>query len=331
MTYLQKITTLAQDGKLPVAVAEIMRQLYLSYMEAVRSNHLSVQDAESTLERLSDCVILQIANPYHFEPLHQRINHPIDYYQLGIDFLRPLVNMEQSKVYGLDVLDDVETKLKKGENVVFLANHQIEADPQAISILLENTHQHLAENMIFVAGHRVISDPLAVPFSLGRNLICIYSKKHVNHPPEQKAEKVMHNQKAIQKMLAALSEGGKCIYVAPSGGRDRPDAHGKIHPAKFDPQSIDLFFLIAKKAERPTHFYPLTLSTYSLLPPPDKVEKEIGEIRRANVAPVYLHFGKEVDLDAIVHDVEGKKEKSKKRADLLWQIVNNHYKSLGNL
>ena len=55
--------------------------------------------------------------------------------------------------------------------------------------MLEKEHPRLAEEMIFVAGHRVISDPLAVPLSIGRNLICIYSKKHIENPPEVKAAK----------------------------------------------------------------------------------------------------------------------------------------------
>ena len=79
--------------------------------------------------------------------------------------------------------------LKKGHNVVFLANHQIEADPQAISILLDERFPGIAPEMIFVAGERVITDPLAVPFSMGRSLLCIYSKRYIDNPPEQKADK----------------------------------------------------------------------------------------------------------------------------------------------
>jgi glycerol-3-phosphate O-acyltransferase len=30
-----------------------------------------------------------------------------------------------------------------------------------------------------VAGDRVTTDLLAMPFSMGRNLLCIFSKKHV--------------------------------------------------------------------------------------------------------------------------------------------------------
>ena len=60
-------------------------------------------------------------------------------------------------------------------------------------------------------------------------------------------------------MSSLLSEGGKVIYVAPSGGRDRKNLNDKIVVAPFDPQSIEMFSLMARKAKKPTHFYPLSL------------------------------------------------------------------------
>jgi glycerol-3-phosphate O-acyltransferase len=94
--------------------------------------------------------------------------------------------------------------------------------------------------MVFVAGHRVTTDPLAVPFSRGRNLLSIYSKKYVDADPEKKQERLLHNQRTIKRMGQLLSEGGYCIYVAPSGGRDRKDQKtGKVEAAAFDPQSIE--------------------------------------------------------------------------------------------
>ena len=41
------------------------------------------------------------------------------------------------------ILKTIVDSLEKGENAIFLANHQTEADPQAISILLEDTFPHL--------------------------------------------------------------------------------------------------------------------------------------------------------------------------------------------
>ena len=243
--------------------------------------------------------------------------------------IRPLIDLDHSNIHGQDQVDQIENYLSKGENVILFANHQTEPDPQVISILLEEKHPNLAEEMIFVAGHRVVTDPLAVPLSKGRNLLCIYSKKHIEHPKELEAEKFLHNQRTMKKMSELLSKGGKCIYVAPSGGRDRPDTQGKVEVAKFDPSSIDLFLLIAQKAKTPTHFFTLALATYALLPPPNVVEKEIGERRHANSAPVHLHFGDEIIWDQIPAQPHvNKKERSKMRAEYIWSKVQQDYSSI---
>lgn len=60
------------------------------------------------------------------------------------------------------------------------------------------------------------------PFSMGRNLLCVYSKKHMEDDPEKKQAKMNSNRKTMVTMQRMLNEGGKIIWVAPSGGRDRP-------------------------------------------------------------------------------------------------------------
>ena len=208
-----------------------------------------------------------------------------------------------------------------------LANHQTEPDPQVISLLIEKIDPILAKEMIFIAGHRVTSDPLAVPLSLGRNLLCIYSKKHISHPPEKKGEKILHNQRTLKEMQTLLNEGGHCIYVAPSGGRDRFDAiTGHVQIAPFDPQSVELFGLLGSRAERLVHFYPLALKSYDLMPPPGQVEKELGEKRVIHFTPVYLSFGKEVEMESFAGSEDAnKKEKRIRRAEYIWSQVCKEY------
>lgn len=36
----------------------------------------------------------------------------------------------------------------QGHNIVFISNHQTEADPAVIALLLEATHPRIAENMV---------------------------------------------------------------------------------------------------------------------------------------------------------------------------------------
>ncbi len=98
-------------------------------------------------------------------------------------------------------------------------------------------------------------------------------------------------------MSELLSEGGKAIYVAPSGGRDRPNAEGTVEVAPFDPQSIEMFYLMTQRAGHPTHFHPMTLKTYELLPPPQTVQVELGEVRTAKRAGIHMAIGPSIDME----------------------------------
>ncbi|CAM9954403.1 unnamed protein product, partial [Ectocarpus sp. 4 AP-2014] len=97
------------------------------------------------------------------------------------------------------------------------------------------------------------------------------------------------------------SEGGQFIWVAPSGGRDRPDPEtGKFVVSPYDPKSVEVFRLMAAKAMGRnktgpvTHFFPFAMWTNKLVPPPDQVNKELGERRQADRGPASVAFGEEV-------------------------------------
>lgn len=329
MDYLSKLEYYSKNGKLPQKYMQILHNFYLSYSEAIERNGDNIKTYESLLLQYLDLVIEQLKNPFLFESFHKRIKTPFDYHAFGLEIFRPLILFNESKVHRINYVNQIEAFLAKGENVILLANHQIEPDPQVINLLLEKTHSKLAEEMIFVAGHRVITDPLAIPLSMGCNLLCIFSKKYLETIPEHKEEKLLHNQRTMKKMSQLLSEGGKCIYVAPSGGRDRPNEKGKIDVAHFDPQSIEMFWLMAQKAERPTHFFPLALATYHLLPPPHSIEKDVGEHRHASCTPVHLAFNEEIDMENFPGSENlDKKAKRKARCQYIWEIVQKDYKSL---
>jgi glycerol-3-phosphate O-acyltransferase len=287
---------------------------------------ISTEESHRLFKLLLDLAMQQVKNPYQFEIFHRAIRSPFDYYQYGLDFIRPLIDFTRSTVSGHASLQTIRQQIARGDNVILLANHQTEPDPQIISLLLENIDGKLAQDMVFIAGHRVVSDPLAIPMSMGRNLLCIYSKKHISHPPEKKALKVSHNQRTMRKMSELLSEGGCCIYVAPSGGRDRLNHEEQMMVAPFDSQSLEMFWLMAQQAEHVTHFYPLSLYTYHLMPPPKHVEKELGEKRTVQFTPVHLTFGPEVEMENFSgHEYLDKKIKRTARADFIWNIVQKNY------
>ena len=83
----------------------------------------------------------------------------------GLDFFRPVVDWNQSSLRGLPHLEKILKQLSAKENVILLANHQTEPDPQLISLLLAKSsslprrrddHCPLAQ--------RVVTDTLAIPF-----------------------------------------------------------------------------------------------------------------------------------------------------------------------
>ena len=297
-----------------------------SYLAAVQKNGLPLAEGEKNISMVYKLILEEAASPTTFEPYHQRITEPFDYYQFGLDFFRPLIQFDKSHVFGKATLHKILEQLKRGENAILFANHQTEPDPQIISLLLEKEHPRFAEEMIFVAGHRVVTDPFAIPFSKGRNLLCIYSKRYIEHPPELKEEKTRHNRRTLERLKLLLQEGGKCVYVAPSGGRDRKQADGTIALAPFDPPSLELFRLMAKDTK--THFYPFAMDTYALFPPPETVQTELGESRTADAVPVSISFGAEIDMDHFPHAPVDKHQKREARASYLWNLVNDLYNQM---
>jgi len=311
---------------LPEKQAHILKAFYHNYKIAGLSNGMNEAVIRNNFMQLARYVCDQHSSLYDFEPYHEAIREPNDYYRFGIDFMKVLVE-GTPQIMGQDNLKNIQQSLNRGDNVVLLANHQSEADPQFMSIALEQSYKEIAENIIFVAGERVVTDPLAIPFSMGRNLLCIYSKRYIDFPPEQKLQKQLHNKKTMEQMADLLAEGGKIIYVAPSGGRDRKDAQGIIQIAPFDPQSIEMFILMAKKAKTPTHFHTLSLSTYTLLPPPDTVQKELGEERQCKKGKIGFYFGDAIDLEKYA-DLGDKHIIRQKRASELTQLVEKHHSLL---
>ena len=242
---------------------------------------------------------------YEFDVTHTALRgnpeeengNEVDYYKFGCDFFRPCMDLDNSVVLGQDNLDKAMEQLANGDNVIFFANHQSEADPQVVSCMLEKAgYGEQASQCTYVAGHKVTTDALAIPFSMGRNLICIHSKKHISVDPDTKPQKQRQNLKAMSAMLKKFAKGGCLLWVAPSGGRDRRDLEtGKVPPAEFDSKTIDMFRLMGNKSKKPMHYYPMAMVSYDLCPPPDYVEAGVGEQRNVRYVPVGIQVGKETE------------------------------------
>lgn len=294
-TYLQQTF---ESQCLPEPLYQKFSIFHHNYVEAALKKS-SLETAEALCLQWLKVVIEDLKNPFIFPPYHRKIRSPIDLFHFGIEFFSLLIDDENSRVLNIDQLNVIQEYISRGDNVILLANHQTECDPQLMYYALRKKHPKLIENMIFVAGDRVTSDPLARPFSMGCDLLCIYSKRHIASPPEQREEKLHHNQKSMRTLRTLLHEGGKFIYVAPAGGRDRKNSLGELSPSEFQPESIEMFRLLARSSEKPTHFYPFALKTYDILPPPPTIESSIGEYRAIFFAPIFFNFGEEIFLDQL--------------------------------
>ena len=336
----EKLAKAKEKYDIPEKWESVMGGFFTSYMANVYKAGNDVDHYEKVLTTLFKKVLDCTQKPYEFEPYHEAIREPFDYYALGCEFATGVINRDTSLIVGGDQIDAIRALTAKGDNVVLFANHQSEADPQIFSVLLDPEYPGFAEETIFVAGDRVTTDLLAQPFSMGRNLLCIFSKKHIENPPELKSQKARHNKNVMKQMKNLFTAGGKLIWVAPSGGRDRKDAAtGDYAVAPFDSKSIEMFRLMAAKSGRTTHFVPLSMLTYNVCPPPDAVGGAIGEQRTVNWSPAALHFGEPVDCDAVVQaavdaapdDTDPKAAQEMARETLtehIHQIVADNYKAL---
>ena len=326
---LDKINKLYSDKIFPEKYKNIILNFYISYKNETK-DIIPIEKVYFTFITLIDLMVEQFKSPYIFDYFNKKVTTPFDFYSFGKNFIRPLVDFEKSTIFNLENLKKIKNYLEKNENVILLSNHQSEIDPHAISLLLEKDFEDIASKMIYVAGERVIQDPLAIPFSMGCNLLCIFSKRYIDIDQKLQHQKLLHNKKVMSYMSELLSEGGKIIYVAPSGGRDRKNQNNEVEVAPFDPQSVEMLNLMSKKSKKPTHFFLLTLATYDIAPPPEKVQKEMGENRSVKRCPIFLSFSSEVDMEKITDSITDKHEKRKVRAKYLQNIVKEEYKKIAS-
>eukprot|EP00262_Sarcandra_glabra_P000876 TRINITY_DN1091_c0_g1_i1.p1 TRINITY_DN1091_c0_g1~~TRINITY_DN1091_c0_g1_i1.p1 ORF type:complete len:454 (-),score=86.48 TRINITY_DN1091_c0_g1_i1:389-1750(-) len=320
-----------EAGKLPPNIAAVLEELFQNYRTAVlqsgnpRANEIILSNMAVAFNR----ILLDVEDPFTFSPHHKAIREPFDYYTFGQNYIRPLIDFRRSYVGNLSLFYDVEKKLQQGHNIVLISNHQTEADPAVIALLLETTNPQVAEMMTYVAGDRVVTDPVCKPFSMGRNLLCVYSKKHMHDIPELVEMKKRANTRSLKEMALLLRTGGQIIWIAPSGGRDRPDpSNGEWHPAPFDSSSVDNIRRLLDHSGVPGHIYPLALLCHDVMPPPLQVEKQIGERRMISFHGVGLSVAPSMSFTEIASVQENPEEAKEAFSNALYESVNEQYNVL---
>lgn len=320
-----------EAGKLPPNVAAGMEVFYQNYRNAVfeSGDPAALEIVLSNMAVAFDRMLLDVEDPFVFQPYHKALREPFDYYMFGQNYIRPLIDFKNSYVGNLSLFYEIEEKLNQGHNVVLISNHQTEADPAVIALLLEKTNPHVAESLIYVAGDRVITDPLCKPFSMGRNLLCVYSKKRMFDVPELVQMKRTANIRSLKEMALLLRGGSKIIWIAPSGGRDRPDPlTQERHPAPFDYSSVDNMRRLIEHSAAPGHIYPLALLCHDIMPPPAKVEKEIGERRIISFHGTGLSVAPKISLPETDAGSEKSEEAKNAYTQALYKSVTEQYNVL---
>jgi glycerol-3-phosphate O-acyltransferase len=308
-------------------VDESMRESLLTFFDSYLKMPVDPTTLGPLFTTFAKLVEQECISPTQFSHFHSKERSPFDFYLFALDMVRPLIDFSSSKILGKENLEKIDNALQQNENVILFVNHQTEIEPQIIDLLISKEYPRISSSLIFIAGHRVTTDPFAIPFARGANVLSIYSKKYIEAPPEQKAEKMQHNVKTLAALESILNDGGACVYVAPSGGRDRYDATGAVALAPFDPNSVEMFHLLSRKVEKKTHFHPLALSTIKLLPPPSTTQIEIGEERYASYGPAHLFFGDRFDFSKIPLSTD-RKDIRKERCDALFAIIQKMYSQL---
>lgn len=316
-----------ESKRIPPRAGYAMEELYRNYKNAVLEGGESSQDkVVEIMATVLDRVLLQFEEPFIFPSYHKAIREPYDYYTFGQNYIRLLLDFRNSFLGNASRFDEIEERLKQGHNVVLLANHQTEADPAVMALLLESSHPYIAQSLTYIAGDRVVADPFCKPFSMGRNLLCVYSKKHINDEPELVDMKRKANARTLKELAVLLRKGGQLVWIAPSGGRDRPDpATFKWKPALFDVGSVENMRRLLENSKAPGHMYPLALLSYDVMPPPTKVEKDIGEKRLLGFTGVGVSVAGELHFKDVTADCKSPDEAAERFAQEAWERVNEHY------
>lgn len=332
-----------------------LKNWWLNYREACANSPSKGFAVDEYFALLAELVRKERRRPHYFQGAsvetgthfersnaHAADSRFFDYQSFGIDFTRPMIDWDNSAVRGADTLQRIKEQLARGENVVFMSNHQSESDTHCLFTLFEDQmgpeYGALARNIVFIAGERVLRDAIVVPFSRGCNLLTVYSKKHIDSEPELKPAKMTHNQRTLKKLGELFYVGGTCMWFAPSGGRDRRSQEtGKVELAPFDPNSIEMIRQVAERAGalEKTHFYPMAMATSNIFPPPASVGGAFGEERRVNYGPLRVCVLPELAELTVESGLDGAQERAAvkenrvKRAAMAFDGVREGYTAIG--
>ena len=93
-----RVRAFVADPRFPAKYGAILIQFFDAYRSALSNAGLSPETFDHLLDGMIDRLEEQLDTPFAFEPFHRQITAPFDYYQFGVEFLRPLVDKARSSL-----------------------------------------------------------------------------------------------------------------------------------------------------------------------------------------------------------------------------------------
>ena len=114
-SFFSELEHCVKGGSIPPKYAHILEKFYQGYQQAI-SSHQGAEDSHLKIFfNLLESIKQQCIEPFVFQPYHEHIRKPFDYYQFGLDLILPLVDLPHSSVAGLEHLKNIVSSLEKGK------------------------------------------------------------------------------------------------------------------------------------------------------------------------------------------------------------------------
>ena len=127
-----KLTKAQEKYDIPEKWMNVMGGFFTSYMTSVYKAGNDLDYYEGLLTQLFKKILEFSKEPYQFEPFHEAMREPFDYYNLGTEFATGVINRDTSELLGKENLEKIKAQTAAGDNVVLLANHQVGGSPIAL-------------------------------------------------------------------------------------------------------------------------------------------------------------------------------------------------------
>ena len=107
----KRLEEIQRKEALPASLLQELLPFFKTYAEAAQKNGYALHDFEPILNQFLDLLLEQVQHPFIFQHFHQCLLEPFNYYKFGLDFIRPLVRMQDSHILNADRLEKIREYL----------------------------------------------------------------------------------------------------------------------------------------------------------------------------------------------------------------------------